>query len=118
MSRRSRRTYWCMDCSQWAVPGPYMKCEDCAGDDHVDTWPGHPHQFTLPGGRELCTQCHTKEARATGPECLDCYFSPGGVFDTRRPAVRTKPTQPVHPIPAAGDEMTYHTRYMRVTVPA
>ncbi len=118
MSRRSgRRTYYCMDCSQWAVPGPYMKCEGCAGDEHVDVWTEHPHLFSLPGpGRELCTHCLTNEARATGPECLDCYFSPGGIFDQRKPA--TKPARPVHPIPNPEDEVTYHPRYTKVKVPA
>lgn len=110
MSRRSgRRTYWCMDCNIYAVPGPYRQCEDCAGEDgQVDVWNEHPHLFSLPGPtRELCTLCKVNEARATGPECLDCYFSPGGVFDQRTPA---KTTRPVHPIPAPEDEMTYHPR--------
>ena len=116
MSRRSgRRTYWCMDCNQYAVPGPYRQCEDCAGEEQVDGWVDHP---TLFGGhtRPMCTQCGVQESRATGPECLDCYFSPGGLFDQRTRA--TKPARPVYPIPAPEDEMTYHPRHTRVQVPA
>jgi hypothetical protein len=108
MSRRRARTYWCMDCNQYAVPGPYRKCEDCAGDEYVDPWIEHPHLFGGMATRELCTLCKVNEARATGPECLDCYFSPGGVFDQRRNPV--KPTRPVYPIPAVADEVTYHPR--------
>lgn len=113
MSRRSgRRTYWCMDCNMYAVPGPYRQCEDCAGEEHVPEWTGHP-VLSFPV-RELCTQCKVQEARATGPECLDCYFSPGGLFDQR-----TKAAKPAaKPIPAPEDEMTYHPRYTKVTVTA
>jgi hypothetical protein len=102
MSRTKRRTYWCMDCTQWAVPGPYMKCETCAGDEDLslfdDAWLTRP----------LCTSCHVQESRATGPECLDCYFSPGGTFDHRPRPV--KPAATIHPIPAATAEVTRHGR--------
>lgn len=115
MSRRSgRRTYWCMDCNQYAVPGPYRQCEDCAGDEWVD----HPALFShTPTPRGICPQCNVNESRVTGPECLDCYFSPGGLFDQRRPAP-TKPARPVYPIPAPEDEITYHPRYEKAQVPA
>lgn len=120
MSRRSgRRTYWCMDCNMYAVPGPYRQCEDCAGETAADTWTGeHPALF---GGayaytqtsRPLCTACNVNESRATGPECLDCYFSPGGGYDRRTPAAK-----PVTPIPTPEDEMTYHPRYAKAPVTA
>lgn len=116
MSKRSgRRTYWCMDCNVYAVPGPYQQCEDCAEETGATpAWEGHPSLFSHPAptrARALCTRCKVNESRATGPECLDCWLPPARRLPARRPA-------PVHPIPAAKDEMTYHPRYTKVTVTA
>jgi hypothetical protein len=83
MSRRTgARTYWCMDCNLYAVPGPYRQCPDCAGDKPFD-WEEHAG---------LLTQ-HWPEP-APAPRAL-------------RPA---KPLRPVHPIPAAADEVTKQPR--------
>jgi hypothetical protein len=103
-----------MDCNLYAVPGPYRQCTDCA-EDNLNEWAGHPALFSplTPVPRALCTACNVQESRATGPECLDCYFSPGGGFDRRTPAAK-----PVTPIPAPEDEMTYHPRYAKAVVTA
>lgn len=40
MSRYTgRRTYWCMDCNLYPVPGPGQQCEECAGTE-LD-WDAH-----------------------------------------------------------------------------
>lgn len=117
-SRSGRRTYWCMDCNLYAVPGPYQKCEDCGGDGHVDYWQGRTSLFShAPARRGTCPECGINESRVTGPECLDCYFSPGGIYETR-PAPAKKPARPVYPIPAPEDEMTYHPRHAPAAVTA
>lgn len=66
MSRRSGpRTYWCMDCNLYAVPGPYRSCPDCAGEDTFN-WDDHRAILT-PHWPEPVTLKPAKPARPVYP---------------------------------------------------
>lgn len=85
MSRRSgARTYWCMDCNMYAVPGPYRQCPECEGED-TSSWDAH-----------IATL-------ATYHEPLTRHWP-----EPARPTARVAP--PIKLIPRSVNEVTYHAR--------
>lgn len=38
MTPRRPRTYWCIDCNDRAVPGPYRQCPDCRDSGDPMPW--------------------------------------------------------------------------------